>query len=139
MKAWASVAALAAVIGGGPAAASADATDQCAALDYLFAQARTEFPALSNKHLDFGTCKLTKHAFTCAWVFPTYGFAAAEDQADKLTQCTAAVAGVQKLKDEHGKARFQLNPETIVAIGRPQPADGNWRLTLQIITAADWQ
>jgi hypothetical protein len=48
------------------------------------------------------------------------------------------VAGVQKLKDERGKARFQLNPETIVAIGRPEPADGNWRLTLQIVTSAEW-
>jgi hypothetical protein len=48
------------------------------------------------------------------------------------------VAGVQKLKDERGKSRFQLNPETIVAIGRPEPADGNWRLTLQIVSSAEW-
>jgi len=119
--------------------APADPSDKCAALDYLFSQARTEFPSLAGKRLDFGTCRLARQQFTCAWVFPTYGYAAAEDQADKLAQCTQKVAGVQKLKDERGKARFQLNPETIVAISRPEPADGNWRLTLQIVTTADWQ
>lgn len=135
MSNWLPIALLAALVGQPPDGSS----DRCAALDYLYAQARTEFPALADKRLDSGTCKLVEQEFTCAWVFPTYGFAAAEEQADKMAQCTAALAGVQKLKNERGKARFQLNPETIVAIGRPEPADGNWRLTLSIVTTADWR
>lgn len=120
------------------AAVANGAADKCAALDYLYAQARTEFPKLADKRLDVGRCALVKQEFTCAWVFPTYGFAAAEDQADKLTQCTAAETGVRKVESERGATRFQLNPETIVAIGKPQSADGNWKLTLRIVSSADW-
>lgn len=126
---------VAGLLAGTPAAA---ATDDCAALDYMYSQARTEFPALANKRLDFGRCELAKKEFTCAWVFPTYAFAAAEDQADKLVRCTLAHPGVQKLKAVHGNKFFQLNPETTVAIGRPEAANGNWKLTLQILTTADW-
>jgi hypothetical protein len=136
---WFPIVLLAVFVGNASAAPSDNPSDKCAALDFLYSQARTEFPALANKRLDFGACELVKQEFTCAWVFPTYGFAAAEDQADKLTKCTAAVAGVEKLKGERGETRFQLNPETIVAIGRPEPADGNWRLTLRVVTTADWQ
>lgn len=126
---------VAALLAGSPAAA---ATDNCAALDYMYSQARTEFPELANKRLDFGRCELANQEFTCAWVFPTYGFAAAEDQADKLVRCTLAQSGVQKLKAAHGNKVFQLNPETTVAIGRPEAANGNWKLTMRIVTTADW-
>ena len=139
MSDWRSIVLLAALAGNAPVAGSDSRAGTCAVLDSLYAEARTEFPALAERRLDSGTCKLAKQEFTCAWVFPTYGFAAAEDQADKMAHCTAVLPGVQKLKAERGKARFQLNPETIVAIGRPEPADGNWRLTLQIVTTADWQ
>lgn len=121
-----------------PANAAGPARDECAAMNYLLAQARTDFPKLADKRLDFGRCSLVKQEFKCAWGFSTDRFADAQDQAAKLAKCTAAYPGVKPLKGKRGETRFQIDPETAVSIRGPEPNDGNWMLTVLIVSTAEW-
>lgn len=138
MKAHLSLAALSALLLGAPAGAASPVQDECAAMDYLLAQARTEFPKLAQKQLNFGRCSLVKQEFKCAWGFSSDRFAEAQDEAAKLAQCTAAQPGVKPLKGKRGETRFEINPETSVSIRGPEPNYGNWKLTVVIVSTAEW-
>ena len=45
-----------------PASASGTPLGECAAMDYILAQARTEFPSLAQKRLNSGRCSLRMRA-----------------------------------------------------------------------------
>ena len=107
-------------------------------MDYLLAQARTEFPQLAQKRLNFGRCSMVKLEFKCSWGFSSDRFADAQDQAAKLAQCTAAQPGVKPLEGKRGERRFQINPETSVSIRGPESDQGNWKLTVVIVSTAEW-
>ena len=119
--------------------AAVDASDKCAALDYLLAQARTEFPALRHSKLESGRCSMAKQKFTCQWGFPGDRFDAAKDQASTLTRCIAAQRDSRPLGSKPDEAGFQINPETSVFVRGPEMDSGDWTLTLRILTTADWK
>lgn len=120
-----------------PAAVN-EISPQCASIDGLLRQARTEFPALKRKKFEAATCVYRKQEFRCDWAFPSDTFAAAETQASRLARCVAVVSGAQPLAAKSGEARFQLNPETSVLIRGPMLDSGSWKLRLQVVTPADW-
>lgn len=132
------LAALGSLLLAAPANAAGTARDECAAMDYLLAQARTEFPKLAHKRLNFGRCSLVKQEFKCAWGFSSDRFGDAQDEAAKLAECTAAQPGAKPLKGKRGETRFQINPETSVSIRGPEPNQGNWKLTVLIVSTAEW-
>lgn len=114
-------------------------TDRCGALNYLLAQARTEFPALSHSKLESGRCSMAKRQFTCEWGFPGDRFDAAKEQASTLTQCIAAQRDAKPLVSKRDEAGFQINPETSAFVRGPEMDSGDWTLTLRILTTADWK
>jgi hypothetical protein len=124
---------------GTPAAAADTATDKCAALNYLFAQARTEFPELAHAKLAPGTCSLVRQEFKCRWGFAGDRYVAAQEQASRLNQCAAAASRAAAVKAKGGEVAYQLNPETSVFIQGPQMDAGEWALTLRIVSSADWK
>lgn len=121
-----------------PANSAITARDACAAMDYLLAQARTEFPKLADKRLNSGRCSMVKQEVKCTWKFSSDKFAAAQDEAAKLAECTAAQPGATPLKGKRSEEGYQINPETSVFIGDPEPNDGDWKLTVRILSTADW-
>ena len=121
-----------------PAAAASDSADKCAALNYLFAQARTEFPELASAKLSPGTCSLARQEFECRWGFAGDRYIAAEEQASRLTDCAAAASHSKPIKGKRGETAYQLNPETSVFIRGPEMDSGDWALTLRIVSTADW-
>jgi hypothetical protein len=127
------------LLAGAPAGAADTAPDQCAAMNYLLAQARTEFPELARTKLNAGRCTMAGRQFKCEWGFPGDRFDAAKQQASVLIGCTAANKGATPLEGRRGEARFQLNPETSVSISGPQMDSGDWKLTLRISSTADWK
>ena len=120
-----------------PASALGEPADRCAALNYLLAQARSDFPALKQARLNAGRCSMVRQQFKCQWAFPGDGFAAASDQASRLTDC-AAQSGAKPIEAKRGEKGFQLNPETSLFIRGPEIESGDWTLTLRIATTADW-
>jgi hypothetical protein len=133
-----SVAAFGSILLAASATAAHAAADECAAMDYLLAQARTEFPQLADKRLNFGRCSLVKQEFTCSWDFGSDRYAAAQDEAAKLAECTAAQPGATGLKGKRGEVGYQINSETSVFIRGPEPNYGNWKLSLRIVSSAEW-
>ena len=123
------------IAGGVPAAASSSA---CAPLDNLYLEARGDFPALKQRSFPGAKCSYGKRQFKCDWSFPADTFAAAEAQAARLEQCTAAQPRVEPLPGGRDEAAFQINPETSVLIRGPMLDSGSWKLRLQITTTADW-
>jgi hypothetical protein len=119
--------------------AAVSVSDGCAALNYLLAQARTEFPALRHSKLESGHCSMAKQQFTCEWGFPGDRFDAAKEQASRLTQCIAAQRDVKPLGGKRDEAGFQINPETSAFVRGPEMDSGDWTLTLRILTTADWK
>jgi hypothetical protein len=114
-------------------------SDSCAALNYLLAQARTEFPALGHSKLESGHCSMAKRQFTCQWEFPGDRFDAATEQASTLTRCIAAQRDAKPLGNKRDEAGFQINPETSAFVRGPEMESGEWILTLRILTIADWK
>ena len=131
-------AALGSLLLAGPASASGTPVGECAAMDYILAQARTEFPSLAQKRLNSGRCSLVKQEFKCAWGFSSDRFVDAQDEAAKLSRCAAGQPGAKPLKGKRGEVGYQINPETSVFIGRPAADDGNWKLSVRIVSTADW-
>lgn len=124
----------------GTAAQAADnPADPCAAIDYVLAQARTEFPALRHSQMDAQHCSLVRQEYKCEWGFPGDRFDAAKLQGAKLTQCVAAAHGAQPLKAKGDEAAFTLNPETSVYVRGPEMDSGEWMLSLRIVSTADWK
>ena len=121
-----------------PAAAAQAGPAGCAALDYIFAQARTEFPALRNTKFNAGKCRLVRQEFKCEWGFPGDTFAAAEEQASRLEKCAAAQPGARALGEKRGELGFELNPETSVYLHGPEMDSGHWKLRLRIVSTNDW-
>ena len=118
--------------------APAVAQDQCAEMNYLLAQARSEFPELANKKLNPARCTMAKQEFKCVWGFSSDKFVDATEQAARLAECTVAQPGAQPLDGKRGEVRVQLNPETSVSIRGPESSSGDWKLTLRIISTAEW-
>jgi len=129
---------VACLLAGAPAGAADTAPDRCAAMNYLLAQARTEFPKLARTKLNAGRCTMARQQFKCEWGFPGDRFDAANQQASALIECTASQKGVTPLESRRDEARFQLNPETSVSIRGPEMDSGDWKLTLRIQSTADW-
>lgn len=123
---------------GAPAVAAGTAQDQCGAMNHLLAQARSEFPELANKKLNPARCTMAKQEFKCVWGFSSDRFIAATEQAARLAECTAAQPGAKPLDGKRGEVRVQLNPETSVSIRGPEANSGDWKLTLRIVSTADW-
>ena len=117
------------------AQAAQSSTDQCSVIDYMLAQARTDFPALQRSKIG-GGCSAVRQEYKCAWGFPGDRYDAAKQQAARLTQCIAATHGVQPLKSKRDEAGFQLNPETSVYVLGPFMDSGDWLLTLKIVSTA---
>jgi hypothetical protein len=138
MKAYLGLAALSALLLAAPADAAGTAPDQCAAMNYLLAQARSEFPELAKTKLNPARCTMAKQEFKCVWGFSSDRFVAATEQASRLAECTAAQPGAQPLEGKRGEVRVQLNPETSVSIRGPEANSGDWKLTLRIISTAEW-
>jgi hypothetical protein len=126
---------LASVLISAPAVAAAA---ECAALDQLYRDARTNFPALEGKRFEGAVCAYGSHKYQCAWSFSTDRYADAETQVDRLSRCTAAEPGATPLKAKHGEQAFRINPETSVAIRGPDADDGSWKIRLKVETSADW-
>jgi hypothetical protein len=135
----ASILFLGAVLIGTPAIAADAANDKCAALNYLFAQARTEFPELARARLSPGVCSMMRQEFKCRWGFAGDRFVSAQEQASRLTECAAAASGAEPIKGKKGEVAYQLNPETSVFIRGPEMDAGEWALTLRITSTADWK
>jgi hypothetical protein len=126
-----------ALLSASAAGATGNSADQCAALDYLLAQARTEFPALKHSKMDPQRCSLIRREYRCQWAFPGDRFDAAKEQGVRLTECIAAAHGAEPLKTGRDEAAFQLNPETSVYVRGPEMVSGEWTLTLRIVSTAD--
>ena len=120
-----------------PAGAADQPSDRCTALNYLLAQARSDFPALKQAKFNAARCSMVRQQFKCQWAFPGDGFAAANDQASRLTEC-AAQSGAKPIDAKRGEKAFELNPETSLFIRGPEIESGDWTLTLRIATTADW-
>ena len=119
--------------------AAVDVPDKCTALNYLLAQARTEFPALRHSKPGSAHCTMAKQEFTCEWGFPGDRFDAAKEQASTLTKCIAAQRDAKPLAGKRDEAGFQINPETAAFVRGPEMDSGDWTLTLRILTTADWK
>lgn len=132
-----SIAILAALVLAAPAEAADEPADRCVALNYLLAQARTDFPALKQAKFNAARCSMVRQQFKCQWAFPGDGFAAANDQASRLMDCTVQ-SGAKPIDAKRGEKGFQLNPETTMFIRGPEIESGDWTLTLRIATTADW-
>jgi hypothetical protein len=132
-------AAVSALLFCGPAMAGAPPADQCAALNYLLAQARTDFPALSDTKFSGGSCSMARQQFKCRWGFPGDRFTAAKTQGERLADCTAAQPGAKPLGEKRGEVGYQVNPETSVYLRGPTMDSGEWALMLRIVTTADWK
>lgn len=120
------------------AAPVAPAGGDCAVLDQLLADAKTDFPSLKSKGFGGARCSYRSQEYKCAFYFSTDRFAEAETQKDRLERCTAALPHTQKLSSKRDQAGFQINPETSVFIRGPDPASGYWTIELKINTTADW-
>jgi hypothetical protein len=134
-----SVAVAGALLSSSAGDSAVSASDRCAALNYLLAQARTEFPSLRHSELESGHCSMAKQQFTCRWGFPGDRFDAAKEQAAILTQCIAAQRNAKPLGSKSGEAGFQINSETSAFVRGPEMDSGDWTLTLRILTTADWK
>lgn len=128
-----------ALLGSSAGTSEVSPSDRCSAVNYLLAQARTEFPALSHSKLESGHCSMAKQQFKCEWGFPGDRFDAAKEQAAKLTQCIAAQRDAKPLGRKRDEAGFQINPETSAFVRGPEMDSGDWTLTLRILTTADWK
>ncbi len=135
IRGWVAIAAVSMVAA--PAGAADSPADRCAALSYLLAQARTDFPSLKRTKFNAGRCSMIRQQFKCQWAFTGDRFEAAKDEAARLTEC-AAQSGATPLKGKRGEAGFQVNPETSLFITGPQIDSGDWTLTLRIASTADW-
>lgn len=133
-----SVAAVASVLLAAPAFAAPAAADDCAALNYLLAQARTDFPALRGVEFNRAKCSLVRQEFKCEWGFPGNMFATAEEQAERLVACTTAQPGAHALGKKRGELAFELNPETSAFIRGPEMRSGDWKLRLRVVSTAEW-
>jgi hypothetical protein len=129
---------MAVLVAGAAAGAAQPATDQCATINYLLAQARTEFPALKHAKLNARSCTMAKREFRCEWGFPGDRFDAAKQQSSRLTLCIAAEPRATPLKAKGGEVGFQLNSETSAYVRGPEMDSGDWTLTLRIVSTADW-
>ncbi len=132
------VPALALLLVSTPAAPAPDSSGECAVLDQILREARTDFAALKGKH--FGArCFYAKHEFKCEWSFSTDKYGEAETQLERLERCTAAQPHAEPLTAKRGEAAFQINPETSVVMRGPNPDSGLWKIQLKITTTADWE
>ena len=120
-----------------PAAAADEPADRCAALNYLLAQARTDFPALKQSKFNAGRCSMVRQQFKCQWAFSGDRFGEAKEQAARLTEC-AAQSGATSIEAKRGEVGYQVNPETSLFIRGPEIQSGDWTLTLRIASTADW-
>ena len=134
-KTLALVTSAAALLSATAANAAQSASDQCSVLDYMLAQARTEFSSLQRSKLG-GGCSAVRQEYKCSWGFPGDRYDAAKEQAARLTQCITAMHGVQPLKAKRDEAGFQLNPETSAYVLGPFMDSGDWILTLRIVSTA---
>ena len=121
-----------------PAIAAEGTADKCAAMNYLLAQARTDFPDLAHYKMKPGRCALLRDEFKCEWAFTGDRYTAAKEQAAQLVECTASQRGAKPIEGKRDESRYQLNPETSVSIRGPQMDSGDWKLTLKIVSTADW-
>lgn len=121
-----------------PPATAAGAPADCAALDDLLREAKTDFPALRDRRFDRAKCVQRGKAFRCDWSFPTDTFAAAEGQAERLKTCISVQQSAEPLPARRGETAFQVNPETSVLVRGPELDSGSWAIRLQIRTTADW-
>jgi hypothetical protein len=137
MRTVASLAVLSALVIGTPVRA-ANTGDRCAALNYMFAKARSNFPELAREDFSPGHCSLGRQQFKCRWGFPADRFASAQDQASRLTDCTAAASGAEPVKGKGGEMAYRLDPATSVFIRGPQMDSGEWAITLRIVSSDDW-
>jgi hypothetical protein len=119
-------------------AAPAHVAGDCAVLDQLYREARTDFTALKRKALGGALCSYATHEYECAWSFSTDRYGEAEDQIDRLARCTAAQAGATPLPANRREKAFQINPETSVIIRGPDSNGGNWKIQLKVKTSSDW-
>lgn len=131
-------AALFAFLVGTSTAAMAASESDCAALDQLIREARTDFPALRTKKLEAASCSQQKRQFKCDWSFPADTFAEAQTQAARLGHCTAAQPGARMVSAKRGERAFQVNPATLVVIRGPKLDSGSWRIRLLVATSAEW-
>lgn len=138
MKARSPVALLAFVLLASPVAAAGTNEQKCAALEHLFSVGRTEFPQLARENLRPGTCSLVRDQFKCRWGFAADKFASAQEQASRLTECTAAVPTAERIKSKHGETGYQLDSDTSVFVRGPEMDSGEWAITLRIVSSADW-
>ena len=123
---------------GASAAPAAGPVGDCAVLDQLLADAKTDFPSLKSKGFGGARCSWRSREYKCAFYFSTDRFAEAETQKERLERCTAALPHTQKLPAKRHEAAFRINPETSVFIRGPNPDNGYWTIELKIDTTADW-
>jgi hypothetical protein len=114
------------------------ASDDCAVLDLMLRQARTEFPTLRTKGFGGARCKYRTKEFKCEWPFSTDRYGEAETQIDRLERCTAAQHDAKLLEKKKHQAVFQIDPDTKVLIRGPDPYEGLWTIELKVTTTADW-
>ena len=114
------------------------AAEECAAMNYLLAQARTEFPALKRTRFDRAKCSLVRQEFRCEWGFTGDMFTAAEEQGARLKRCAAGQPGARESGEKRGETEFQINPETSVYLRGPEMRSGEWTLRLRIVSSAEW-
>lgn len=110
----------------------------CAALDQLLSEAKTDFPALQKRRFEAAQCVPRGKQFRCDWTFPADRFESARGQAERLKRCIAAGAGAEALPSKRGEFAFQVNPETSALVRGPELDSGSWTLRLQFSTSADW-
>jgi hypothetical protein len=112
--------------------------DECAVLDQLYRDARTDFTVLKTKSFGGAFCFYASHEYRCEWSFSTDRYGDAEGQIDRLERCTAAQPQAKPLPAVHRQAAYQINPETSVIIRGPDPNAGYWKIELKVKTSADW-
>ena len=122
-----------------PAAGQAPSPGDCAVLDQLLAEARTEFPALKDRNPSGARCLYRTHEFKCVFAVGTDLYDQAQAQRQRLERCTAAQPDAELLTRKRSETLFQVNPETRMAIRGPDPEDGHWTVQFRITTSAEWE
>lgn len=115
------------------APAAAQGKPDCAVMDYILKQARTDFPSLRQKRMSPGSCYFKGSEYGCAWAFPGDAFDMSDAQADRLKQCIAAHPTAQPIKGKRGSTAFTIDPDLTVSVLAPEiDNNGNWTVRLLI-------
>ena len=108
---------------------------ECAVMDSLLRQARTDFPSLRQRKVEPGQCSLRNSEFKCAWEFAGDRFDESDAQAARLVRCVAAYPTTQRVKAKGKDAAFAVDPDLTVLIPAPELGSDGWTVTLVIRTA----